>query len=204
MSVTTAIITVGSESGTCFALSSTILATAGHVAQAEGDHATVDVGGILLSGTVIYVDPLSPQGTKESASQVPHDLGLIRLDAPTTLLTPLHMAHSLIDGSTVTVDGYPSSTLFGFLTGTQVHTVITATAQVVTNFPGVAVDDHALVQGASGSPVLNAQGDVVGIVSGLSGSTQYITEMTPHVEMAIDATLLGINPVTTALLAELA
>jgi V8-like Glu-specific endopeptidase len=198
------IITVGTESGTCFAVSPDFVMTAGHVAQQSGDVATVNVGDIILTGTVVYVAPGSPQGTYGNVSIVQNDYALVKLSTPTNLLHIFTLSANVIDNSSVTVDGYPSQTFAGIPTGHQVHTEISTTPEIVTNCAGVMVDENPLIQGASGSPVIDTHGDVIGIVSSMGGGYQYIAEITPHIEMAAEATLLGINPVTTAQLAELA
>lgn len=196
-----ALVDVGNEFGTCFALNSTVIMTAGHVGQAVGDAATiwigatmetfgsftVPVGGVELHGVVSYIAPGAPPGGAggETAAQVPNDYALISV-APQHALAPVHIG-TVQNGSAVTEIGYPGLS----------YVSPAATIQT-TQIHGLSVTNEPLAQGGSGGPVYNAQGEVVGIMDAFGGGYDYVCDFGMNVEIAALGVMMGWQPSTIA------
>jgi putative serine protease PepD len=93
------------------------------------------------------------------------DLAVVRVDAPASLLEPLALGDSgkLVVGDPVVAIGSP----FG-LEETVTSGIVSALHRQMTSPNGFAIDDSiqtdaAINHGNSGGPLLNAQGDVVGV-----------------------------------------
>ena len=110
--------------------------------------------GTIVRGTVVGLDPYS-------------DLAVLKVDLPSGNLTPATMgdSNSLFIGETTLAIGSPFGQRWTLTTG--IVSALDRTIQGLTNFSvgSVIQTDAAINPGNSGGPLLNLQGDVIGVNS---------------------------------------
>lgn len=170
--------------------------TAGHVADTVGNIETIRDGTLTFTGIVTQIMPGAPHGSTETATQVPYDFALVTLVSvsgePTVTLST-----AFTDGEAGTRVGYPGILVGGVPTSTGIQEIDPITLQL-TQYAGLIVDNNPPFHGDSGGTILNASGNLIGVVSGAGAPYGYDAQITPASLAAItgwvaaDASVTGL------------
>lgn len=176
MTAMTAEIFDGALQGTAFAISSNFLVTVGHMG-ADNSCVKVQVGNDVMYGTVVIVPTGAPHAPTETVASVANDWEIILLDKPQHDMTILHFG-SVVDGEAVTSYGFSSVTLGNQHVALN-QQVITHSTVELTQIPYVLAQTTPETEGASGSPVLDASGAVIGIVAASGMGYEFLAGISP-------------------------
>ena len=173
---------------TGWAISPTVLVTAGHAAQTVGQSVTVTIGSTVTTGTVAFVGAGSPEGaTITVGPAIADDYAFIILAAPQTGLQTFNINPSadFTNSIACTQYGYPS------LVGGAENPICESAATTVntTQYPYVLAGSTMWSQGASGGPVVDPTGLVVGIIESDDSPYQLITGISPTFATLVDNVL---------------
>ena len=150
-------------------------------APLQGTGISVDDSGLVLATAHQVADATSLTGANDDfrcrleviAWDTTKDLALLRAHPPVPAAVPVGDAAALVKGSAVFVLSAPRGLRLTLTTGSIATTGITLDDQ-----PRVQVD-MTLAEGASGGPVFNRQGHLVGIVAARAEGLDGFTIVTP-------------------------
>ena len=169
-------------SGTGFLISSDGLLVTNHHVVAGAKHvlAKAENGGLFPVVRIVASDPAN-------------DLALLQLDAKDLPFLPLAPPMSAEAGTRIAVIGSPLG-----LEGTLTEGIVSARRKLPGQKREVLQISAAISQGSSGSPVLDAQGRVVGIASFLLAEGQSLHFATPSEKLQALLRRSGRSPGTSA------
>lgn len=159
----------GTSGGAEFGASGTgfVIDTSGHIVT--NDHVVADadqievnfIDGTIVKAEVVGLDPDS-------------DLAVIKVDLPSNLLVPVTLGDSdqLFIGQTTLAIGSPFSQRWTLTTGIVSALGRTISGQTQYSVGSVIQTDAAINPGNSGGPLLNLQGEVIGVNSQILSETR--------------------------------